>query len=417
MADDGRTVPGPTAPSRPAELCEDNPGSNLGRVAYLWRGRLMMRDVMGCAGPRTLVGGGAGPGVRFSPDGSYVGYGAGRVVNIRSGSIERPVGEAVPWAWTGSKADLAGVTGGGGLLTGRPGRLPVRRLPEGWGASAVIGDAHTSRLIVARLAGRGHPRAELWVLDARSGERHRFYRAPPPDGADAVVGGLRATLTPLRLTPDRHSVVFWSNPFGSASLAADGVHLQLVPLTGALVATTLAPAAPAQAGLLDLCGNQAVYVSGGGRDATVNKELAAATGPAWTSRTIAAGTRSFGALSCRRRAVLAATSANRQILPGREHRRLELHSLGTDRARVLTSPPTPRFSDEAPRLSRDGRWAMFVRSGPTRAGGDTPGALYLIRIAHRPVLVGPIARLGPGGVYYGSYDWPERYDWYEPRQE
>ena len=80
--------------------------------------------------------------------------------------------------------------------------------------------------------------------------------------------------------------------------------------------------------------------------------------------------------------------------------------------RRLTDPPRGA-TDELPRWSADGRWILFVRSGPTKEDASTAGRLYLVA-ASGDELVGPVIRLA-GGNYYGHYSWAEETDWYRPR--
>jgi hypothetical protein len=81
-------------------------------------------------------------------------------------------------------------------------------------------------------------------------------------------------------------------------------------------------------------------------------------------------------------------------------------------SRRSVTAPGRGLSDETPRWSRDGRWVLFVRSGPTTPNASASGRLYLVRRSGR--LVGPIARLGPVANYYGHYGWPDTTDWYQP---
>ncbi|MEA2130509.1 MAG: hypothetical protein QOJ85_3400, partial [Solirubrobacteraceae bacterium] len=82
------------------------------------------------------------------------------------------------------------------------------------------------------------------------------------------------------------------------------------------------------------------------------------------------------------------------------------------RVRLTPSPPT-HISDEDPRVSPDGKWVMFVRSGPLRRE-RLPGRLYLASITGTR-LVGPLATIGPGVSYYGESSWHDQVDWHVVR--
>ncbi len=212
-----------------------------------------------------------------------------------------------------------------------------------------------------------------------------------------ILGGTPGPIELFGTTPDHRWVLYAIDPMNSASLAADGLTLEAVSVaTGRkrIVA----------AGLLAddyraWCGGRLVMTAGGDRIATHNKRLIVTGPPAWHTRLLVrAASRAFGSLACAPDAksviVLSqpATGLNDNVRSS-----WSLWRVGLNGAQLrLTSPPRG-YSDDAPRVSPDGRTIYFVRSR------RNIGELYALQAGKR---FGPLLALGAGGNYYGHRQWP-----------
>jgi len=275
-----------------------------------------------------------------------------------------------------------------------------------------------------------------WAVPARGGKPRRVPLVrgmASPDGrslADVVVRGRSQTIVvrsgrttrdilrvresrgdnglvpgPLGLvmwSPDSRWLFFAVDPFGSNSYAADGLRLRVIPAAGGR------PHAIDEGLLGDdyraWCGGELVMTAGTNRIATTNKRLDVASAPGWRARPLVHETgRAWGAMTCAPdgQSVVVqsqADSADAHLF----HTHWSLWRVGLDGTRRrLTSPP-PGYADESPRLSRDGRTVLFVRS---RHG---VGRLYALRARK---LVGPLFGLGYSLGYYGHQSWWHSMDW------
>lgn len=380
-------VPGPAA-------C----GPSLGRVAYL-RGAALHVLQLGSCRDRVLVRRAAAP-VRWSPDGHFLAYGDGLVVAARGGTPLHLLGHPTPaWAWRPGSTMLVGITRGGGVLVGGPGRQPRRIFPDGWGAQNLLFDASGRALGVARWDRDRHLR-QIWEV---------LWPAMTPQ---QVVGGAAPGDPPLVAALSRGGgwVFWWVGP-NSASLAADG--MRLVVKGAALGA--IGPRIAAVLGYpeyLSWCGARLVVAAGGGRYATADKRLVVASPPppafgqSWRVNTLSHEPGlSWVSPACSPDGKLVAASAGPNRIEqrfGQERRAVWI--LGLDGAgRRVTSPGAA--TDELPRWSRDGRWVLFVR---TRGGA---GSLFLVRSAGGRV-IGPLATISAGQNYYGHYGFAATSDWF-----
>jgi hypothetical protein len=208
-------------------------------------------------------------------------------------------------------------------------------------------------------------------------------------------------------------VVFWLRSGRSNSIAADGLPLQVKRLAAGVVGRRIVDASLLHQDYVAWCGGNLLVVAGGGRYATKGKHVRIATPPTWESRDLSRdATRSWVSPTCSpdRRWIAAAAGPNRiEARFGQESRSIWRLFTGRSMRRQITFPPAGR-SDEAPRWSRDGRYVLFVRSGPTRDDATALGSIYLTP-AGGGKAIGPFARLGRTGNYYGHYGWPDLLDW------
>ncbi len=393
---------GAAAPTRSCGN-ESEIGARLGRVAFL-RGRaLHVVDLASCAD--RVVARNAQAAVRFSPDGRWLAFGEAQVVPSLAGAVRRPFGRAVAaaphaWAWAPDGQQLAAITKRGGIVLGGPGR-PIRRLiRDGWGASELV-FAPDGSLVVAR---------SLYLERRASNYHQEIWMLLGPNYTPNQVFALRRGVAPPRLatiSPDGGYVFFWLDPWNSASLAADGLPLQVKGTASGVLAPRLAPTLLYD-DFLSWCGGRLVIAAGGDRYATRGKRLIAASppGPAygqlWRTHDLAHDKRlSWVSPACAPDGRRVAASAGRNWIErrsGQEARSIWLLSADGSSRRRLTSPPKGT-ADEVPRWTRDGRAILFWR---TRADGR--GSLYAVR-ADTGRLLGPLAHAGPTQNYYGHYGW------------
>jgi hypothetical protein len=152
------------------------------------------------------------------------------------------------------------------------------------------------------------------------------------------------------------------------------------------------------------CGETLVMTAGTNRIATTNKRFVAAVAPAWRPRPLVRTPgRAWGSVACARdgRSLVAQsqpTSSDANFF----HTHWSLWRVGIDGSRHRLTTPPRGYADESPRISRDGRTILFVRSRNGR------GSLYALRGGR---LVGPLLSLGYDLGYYGHHDWWATADW------
>jgi hypothetical protein len=364
--------------------------AQLGRMAYVHGGSLHLLDLATCE-DRVLATRARSP-ARFSPDGRWIAFGAGAVVSARSGSVRRAL-TAHAWAWAPRGHLLAGITPAGGLVLGTR-----RLLPDGWGASDLAFAPDGSIVVVRSRRTRG----SIWILvgPRRTPNQVIAFSSGPPE---------LAAVSPIW-------VAYWVRPGASNSIAADGLPLEAKYFVSGARGSQLAEATLLWPDYLTRCGRGLVFTAGADRYASSNKRLLAATPSTtdrgWTIRVLSRDrTRSWVAPACSPDARWVAAAAGRHRVGrfGREARSIwRLATRGSSR-RQLTRAPAGK-SDESPRWSKNGRFVLFVRSGPTRGNATAVGSIYLVP-SRGGSAIGPFARLGPTGNYYGHYDWADVLDW------
>jgi len=152
------------------------------------------------------------------------------------------------------------------------------------------------------------------------------------------------------------------------------------------------------------CGGRLVFTAGGDRVATDRKRLLVASPPKWRPHPLVPGTRHvFGSVACAPDGRSVVVQAQGQSTnPSFFATHWALWRVGLDGTeRRLTSPPRGS-ADESPRLSKDGRVLLFVR---TRKGN---GHLYALRGTR---LTGPLLYLGNNIGFYGHHDWWQAAAW------
>jgi len=317
--------------------------------------------------------------------------GDGRLISIGGWIVGRahlPTTE-VRWAPTGELA--AYVTKAGGVSLWRPGRGRQEVVPDGWGAQTLAwsrdGSLALGRAVCHGACGRPSHK-EVWVW--RSGSRLR-----------RVVNSLPGDQTPMPFAWWRGRVVWWDWP-DSGSIAADGVALYANKrrVANALMYSDYAT----------VCGAHLAIAAGGDRYAMHGKRIL------FDGRDVSRDpSRSWVSPSCLGTGTLVA-AASKNTVPNRIGREARSIWRLLPTRKQLTRPP-PGWTDETPRLLRDGS-VVFVRSRQTSRKVDgqwvttNRGRIELLRAGRLTELTAvkwsAADTSGDWLNYYGHYDWPSR---------
>jgi len=240
----------------------------------------------------------------------------------------------------------------------------------------------------------------ITVRDRASGRTRDVYRVR--ESYARVPAGEPGRLGLVGWSPDGRWLLFYLDPMGSASIAADGLQLEVVsarggkpiPIAGMLMYPDY----------LDWCGGNLILTGGGDRIATTNKRLLVASPPAWRARTLeSAPVRAWGALTCAPDGhSLVVQSQAASVDANFFHTHWSLWRIGLDGTRNRLTTPPSGYADESPQFSRDGKTILFVRS---RNG---IGSLYALRDG---TLLGPLLSLGYQLGYFGHEDWWQTAAW------
>jgi hypothetical protein len=345
-------------------------GGTPGKVVFLDRGALHVVDLS--TGSRRVVASHVSGAVGLSGDGRLVSVG-GRIV----GGPSLPTARLV-WAPSGERA--AYQTRAGAVFAWSP--TAGRRLVVGvsWGTTSFAWGRDGS-LALGRAVCHvpcGVPlHQEVWIR--RGGTLRR------------VAGPLRGVQLPrVAAVAGDGRALWWSDPQGSASIAADGLPLYA---NRARVADTLV-----YPDYVRVCGSHLAVAQGGDRYAMHGKRIL------FDGRNVSRDpSHSWVAPSCSPDGATLVGAASRNTTPpriGNEHR--SIWQLLPARER-LTSPPVG-FTDESPRLLGDGS-ILFLRtkSYATRLQLYGVGTVELLRGGK---LTAP-GTAGRADNYYGHYDWPD----------
>jgi hypothetical protein len=265
-----------------------------------------------------------------------------------------------------------------------------------------IGTAHPrsapvrSSRYVATVRASGHGKTAkqvIWVTDLRTHRRRSVFTETE---YYKVVSGLRSPGPIELLAVGGDNVFFAVDPDGSGSIAADGLLLRQVPVTGGR-AHTLGVMLP-YADYLTWCGGRLVWIEGRDRVAIHAKQLVASSAPDWKPRPLIADrSLSFSSPACSPDGTAVAVLAQRSgVDAGFFHTRWQLWRVGLDGTRAVLDRPPPGFADESPAWARDRDALLFVRE---RNGY---GRLMLWSTGKT---IGPFGNLGYSAGYYGHHDW------------
>jgi len=209
--------------------------------------------------------------------------------------------------------------------------------------------------------------------------------------------GMPGPIEPLGLSPDRRWVLYAIDPQGSASLAADGLALRAVRVTGGRTF-------PVAFGLAyddyrTWCGGKLVMTAGGDRIVIHAKRLIVTGPPDWHAQPLVrAPERSFGSVVCAPDQKSVVVQSQRSGTDSYFFRtRWALWRVGLDGSMARLTTPPANHADESPRFSPDGKILYFVRSQHGR------GELYALAGGR---VTGPLLSLGYSLGYYGHQAWP-----------
>lgn len=385
----------PSGPACPTSGLPD--AARLGTVAWVRSGELVVVDLRTCR-QEVVVGTGAKPPVRFSPDGRWLAFGAGRVVPAAGGAVRWAFGSAVQsWQWSPVGDQLAAVTGQGGVLVATPGGQPRTLLPDGSGVGHLAFSPDGRRLAVDR-AGQG-----IQVVELTTGAASTVFHQPDRARVPELAGW----------SPNGAWVLFWPAP-----IDATGTPLDAVPAKGGSWANVFDPMVPAS-DFISPCGGRLAITVGRGRAVSVGKQIVLTSPPTWSFTNLTNDyTRSWiwGSCSPDGRWLAATDSPNQREQADRTvPRGLWLLAMNGSTRRLVF--PGTAGAPEFPRWSSDGRYVLVVvRGGDTWA---SPGSLFLVEIdptSGRLVKrVGPIAEVGSAPGPGGNQAWASVTDWYRPR--
>lgn len=401
--------------------------ADLGRLAFIRDRQIDVLELASCR-IRSLARTDVEPPLRWSPDGRYLAYGAGNIVNATTGETSRPLGKLAlgwgsgspGWVWSPAGHRLAGVSANGGVVLGGPGAKTKWLLRDGWGATSIAWSPNGRTLAVSRSLYLKVPppyHQEIWLLDLRTGGKRLLFHLVRPHLAQPYLSGF---------SPDGRWLLAWEDVQNSASIAADGLPLIALPVAGGKP-VKVGEGTLVYGDFVSWCsGNQLAYVlDNGGREVSGGDRInLAGPAPRWPTVTPAdPGPRaglSFISPACSPpgqfmvAAAAGPTSGKAYVPFGREHRTIWLLISTGGNWHPLEAPPPKGSSDELPMWSQDGRWLAFIRTAWT--GGAGAGKLYLFDLGKRFIghakRIGPIASVGSTGNYYGHYNWAAQIAWY-----
>jgi dipeptidyl aminopeptidase/acylaminoacyl peptidase len=367
----------------------------LGALAYVWRRELHVVD-LSSARDRVLARVAAEP-IAWSPDGRWIAVG-GTIVAGADGRTCAPFGSRVSrLQWRPHSNTLLASTASGRVLVGGPDEATRPLLPSGFSVEELAFDAAGRRLVAEG------PRGSLWVVDLATGARRQIWRSSSPTGE---VG----PPVDVRWSPDGRWILFQTDPYGSGSIAADGLPLWAIRSSGGRTAL-VEPRVLGGSDFLQACGRRVLISAGFDRYVSARKRIDVASPPAWRPRTISTDRRhSWYAATCSPdgRTVAATVTANRE--EGRfDTAERSIRLLGSH-AQLLVGRPGDKSSDEQPRWSRDGRWILYVHHP---AHSQPKAGLYLVNVASGE-RHGPFGHVDGGLGYYGRHDWNGLAAWYQP---
>jgi Tol biopolymer transport system component len=376
----------PTEASQPACASARLPG-RLGAIAWIDGAKLVVRNLDTCTMTRLVSRGAAGP-VRFSPDGRWIAYGSGTVVDATSGAEAHALGKAASWSWAPHGHTLIGVANDGRVLVGEPGATPSLVLVHGATGAAI--DPGGGRVAVA-------VKNRIEVIGIAGGPRKVIFSGPSK--TRTKIAGW---------SPDGKWVVFWNLDPGQTSGSLD-----VAPVSGAGYHNIFNPA-PAYDDFLTWCGDTLV-ASGGGADlVSEGQQLLVSHAPLWQTHDLSRDFRSSWIWpSCSPNGkwiAVTVTPNHTEFPPGQGERRVELISID-GKKRVKFALGAGVF--ELPRWSADGRTLLVIqRHRDPKLGGAFELVVVNPKTGKVVKAVTNVADLPAIKTPRGHTEWRSITDWY-----
>ena len=237
---------------------------------------------------------------------------------------------------------------------------------------------------VARIEGTPRSIAEYIVVDGRRifRETQRYKTIGPGDTPGPIVL--------FGWSGDSRWLFFTTDPGASMSIAADGLTLRAISVTGGRVhklGTMLM-----YSDYLAWCGGRLVWSGGGDRLAVHDKRLLTASPPDWRPRPLVpARGRAWGSVTCTPdgRAVVVQTQRESNVA-NFWLANWSLWRIGLNGSEQRLTSPAKTYADDSPRYA--GTTLLFVRSHKGHGVLRTRG--------------GPLASLGFDTGYYDHHAWP-----------
>jgi N-acetylmuramoyl-L-alanine amidase len=235
----------------------------------------------------------------------------------------------------------------------------------------------------------------LSLFLAHGSHRTLLYRSP----TDAVGPPVHA-----RFSPDHRWVLFQTDGYESASIAADGLPLLAVPVTGGRVIRVESHVLP-WPDFVQRCGDGFVVSAGFDRYVSARKHVDLIRPPRWRPVDISRDARwSWYAAACSpdEKWVAATRTVNgdERRIDAAERSIWLLATDGSSRRR-LVGRASDGISDESPRWSADGR---FVTYDEHAARYGARAQVYRIDVATGR-RIGPLTTVAPADDYYGHQTW------------
>jgi Tol biopolymer transport system component len=340
----------------------------------------------------------AGTPLAWSPDGRWIAFGAD-VIPAAGGKSCQPFGpgaDDLGWAPAGGR--MAGKSKVGAAVLGASGGRPQLVLKSPFAEQSF--DPSGTRVAVSTLSD-----LSVRVVDLRTGKRRLLYRSP----SDAV-----GPPSNERWSPDGRWVLFETDGYSSASIAADGLPLLAVRARGG-PAIRIERRVLRSQDFVQPCGSRSIVISAGfDRYVSANKRVDIASPPRWKPVHVSHDkTKSWYSATCSPDGKLVAATATTDRDEGAfdsVERSIWLLAADGSSRRLLVGKPGDGLSDEAPRWSQDGRSILYVEH-PNRSSSQARVYVIDVDTGRRR---GSPAQFNIGLGYYGLHDWDGLMPWYQP---
>jgi N-acetylmuramoyl-L-alanine amidase len=233
----------------------------------------------------------------------------------------------------------------------------------------------------------------LALFALHGGDRSLLYRSP----SDAVGPPVHA-----RFSPDGRWVLFQTDGYESASIAADGLPLLAVPATGGKAIRVVSHVLT-WPDFVQRCGEGFVVTAGIDRYVSAHKRIVLIRPPAWKPVDVSRDPRFSwfgGTCSPNGKWIAVTRTVNRDEAPIDSAQR-SIWLLATDGSSRRLVARRPDWSDESPQWSADGRSITFYEH---RARYGVRAREYRVDVATGK-RDGPLATAAPADDYYGHQAW------------